>query len=232
MKVAIVIITYNIPSEIFILQIQAIRKLCKDDFTIQIFDNSTKEDMAEAIRYHSELLGIKYRKTNPSVGEGSLSHSWSSNLSYQTLKDEYDYFFYLDHDCIPVVNFSVVEILEDKLYAGIAQKTPTYLWPGCFMFNNNAIDHNLIDFTPNHTLGLDTGGELFHLVDKYGKEMGVFFKENYCQNQHFNHKLYNHYAMIQDTFMHFIAASNWISIEHHTERINGLIAILKEKTNL
>lgn len=231
MKVAVVIITYNIQSEIFILQIQAIRKFCKDYFEIQIFDNSTKDHMGEAIRYHSDLLNVNYTKTNPAVGEGSENHSWAANLSYQILKDNYDYLFYLDHDCVPVVDFSIVEMLGEKLYAGIAQKTPTYLWPGCFMFNNS-VDHDLIDFTPNHLLGLDTGGELFHLVDKYGKESGLFFKENYCQNQYFNHKLYNHYAMIQDTFMHFIAASNWISIEHHTERINGLIAILKEKTNL
>ncbi len=232
MKVGVVIITFNIPSEIFLLQIQAIKKFCTDDFVIEIFDNSTDAAIAESIRYHSEQMGINYRKVNASTTDPSQSHSFASNLSYQLLKDSYDYFFYLDHDCAPVKEFSVVEILGANLYAGIAQNIPTYPWPGCFMFNNNEIDHDLIDFTPNHEKGLDTGGELYKVVEKYGKEAGLFFSEAYCQNQHFQGKLYNHYSMIQDTFMHFIASSNWINLPGHAERMSGLIAILKEKTQL
>ena len=40
-NIGIVIITYNIPSEVFTLQIQAIQKYCMDEFTIEVFDNSS-----------------------------------------------------------------------------------------------------------------------------------------------------------------------------------------------
>lgn len=232
MKLATIIITYNIPSEIFILQIQALRKFCQDQFVIEIFDNSTDEAMAEAIRYHADRLEVNYRKVYASQASGSESHSFAAQFSYDLLKSDYDAFFYLDHDCAPIKEFSVKEILGNKLYAGIAQKTPTYLWPGCFMFKNNEIDRSLIDFSPNHELGLDTGGNLYKLVEALGKENGIFFSEEYHENQHFKGKAYNVYAVIQKTFMHFIAASNWIDLEGHQVRINGLIAILKEKAQL
>ncbi len=231
MKTAIVIITYNIRSEIFILQVEALRKFCKDDFTIEIFDNSNNAEMAEAIRYHADRLGVNYTKVNSSVGTGSESHSWAAQFSHKKTTPEYDYYFYLDHDCIPVKNFSVQEILNGKAYAGIAQKTPTYIWPGCFMFNNYMCGH-LIDFSPNHELQLDTGGGLYKMVEALGKEQGVFFSEEYCQNQHYQKVAYNHYSLINNTFIHFIAASNWNNIEDNDARINGLIAITKEKAGL
>lgn len=232
MKTGIIIICYNIPSEIFTLQIKAIQKYCKDDFVIEVFDNSNDGGMAEAVRYHSELMGVKYKKLYSSQGGPSDSHSWAANFSYDKLKEDYDYFFYLDHDCVPVADFSVQEILKDKLYAGIAQKNPTYLWPGCFMFSNIEINPDLIDFRPNHELTLDTGGNLYKLLEFYGKDKAVFFKEEYHQNPHYQGRLYTDYAMIQDTFMHFIAGSNWVNLEGHQERINGLISVLKEKTQL
>lgn len=232
MRTVIVIITFNIKSEIFILQVEALKKYCQDDFVIEVFDNSDNHEIAEAIRYHSERLCLPYTKTMSSVGNASESHAWAANLSYSLLRDKYDYFFYLDHDCIPVEEFSVVGILSDKLYAGIAQNAKTYLWPGCFMFNNNQVEKHLIDFSPNHDFKLDTGGNTYKLVERYGKEKGVFFFEEYCQNHYYQKAAYNYYSLINKTFIHFIAASNWANIEDNDARINGLIAIVKEKTQL
>lgn len=231
MKTGIVIITYNLASEIFILQVEALRKFCKDDFVIEIFDNSNIFEMAEAIRYHADRLGVNYTKVNSSSASGSESHSWAAQFSYQKTTHEYDYYFYLDHDCIPIKEFSVEKILNEKLYAGIAQKTPTYIWPGCLMFNNAAC-FPYIDFSPNHELQLDTGGSLYKMVEALGKEQGVFFSEEYCQNQHYQKIAYNHYSLINNTFIHFIAASNWANIEDNDARLNGLIAIVKEKAQL
>lgn len=231
MKTGIIVITYNIRSEIFILQVECLRKFCKDDFTIEIFDNSTEPAAAEAIRYHAERLGVNYTKVNSASASGSESHSWAAGFSYHRLSNKYDYYFYLDHDCIPIKCFSVEEILDGKAYAGIAQKTPTYLWPGCFMFNN-LMSGPFIDFSPNHELQLDTGGGLYKLVEAQGKENGIFFTEEYCQNQHYNKQAYSHYSLIQNTFVHFIAASNWANIEDNDARLNGLIAIAKEKAQL
>lgn len=233
MKVGVVIITYNISSELFCLQIEAIRKYCKDDFEIVVVDNSTDAIKSTAIEYHSGLLNLLYRKTFASSMNGSDSHSFSANFSYQRLKNIYDRFIYLDHDVIPVMDFSIEEILgEDKVMAGIGQVKgdTTYFWPGLLFFNNDKIDHNLIDFNPNHQRGLDTGGNLYKVIETYGKEACVFFNESYHQNPEFIDSKYGYYSMIMDeTFLHCVNSSNWSGELRHQERINSLINIIKKK---
>src|SRR3990167_7040052 len=101
MKVGVVVITYNISTEIFLLQIKAIRKFCKDDFTIEVYDNSTDQPIYERIYYHSTRLELNYTKTFAGGKNSSDSHSFSANLAYQKLKDKYEMIFFIDHDCLP-----------------------------------------------------------------------------------------------------------------------------------
>ena len=232
MKTGIVIITFNIDTRIFLLQIEAIRKFCKDDFTIVIIDNSKDKKIAEAIQYHSERLQIQYRRTISKVKDFSMSHSFAANTSYQLLRDQYDIFFYLDHDCIPVAPFSCEDILGEKLFAGIAQKkSKTYFWPGCFMLRNN-IEKEIVDFSPNSEFHLDTGGNLYHLIEKYGEENSVFFSESYMQIEQLSEvKLQNFFSIIHDTFWHCIGASNWFKVVYHETRINSFINAVTEKIN-
>lgn len=236
MKVGIIIITYNLSSEIFLLQMAAIKKFCKDeDYTVEIVDNSSDEKMAEDIRYHASILELNYIKTFAG-GMGSDSHAFAANFSYQKFKDKYNYFAYLDHDIIPVSDFSVVEILSGgHVMAGVGQGAQkTYFWPGLLFWNGNAVDLEIIDFSPSHIFGLDTGGNLYKVIEKYGKENCIFFNEAYHQNPFFNSVGgYNHYAMLADNrFMHMINSSNWNDTERHEERINSLINVAKEKTGL
>lgn len=233
MGVGIIIVTYNISSEIFILQIQALRKFCTDEFEVEVIDNSTDLDLAEQIKYHAGLLEVGYTKTFANSQNGSDSHSFAANFSYQKFKNEFDYLFYIDHDVIPLVEFSVVEILKGgHVMAGIGQeKTKKYFWPGCLMWRNSDIDKQLIDFTPCE--GLDTGGSLWKVIDKYGEDACMFFNESYHENNYFKDKDYGAYAMINNKmFMHFIGSSNWINLENHQERISSLVNIAKEKTGL
>lgn len=157
-KVGIVIICYNIPSEVFLLQVAALKKFCKDDFEIIIIDNSSDSECAEHIRYHASHLGISYTKTFAGGKGSSDSHSWAANFAYQKIKDLYDMILFLDHDCLPVADFSVADTLSGgHVAAGVGQeKSKTYFWPGLFMLSNNAIDKNIVDFSPRE--GLDTGG--------------------------------------------------------------------------
>lgn len=231
MKTGIVIITFNIDTRIFLLQIEAIRKFCKDDFAIEIIDNSKDNKIAEAIQYHSERLEIQYRRTISKVKDFSMSHSFAANISYQLLKDSYDILFYLDHDCVPVEPFSCEEILGEKLFAGIKQqKSKTYFWPGCFMFKNH-IDKSVIDFSPNSEFQLDTGGNLYHLIEKYGEHNAVFFSESYMQNEELYAEKHNFFSIINDTFWHCIGASNWFKVLYHEARINSFINAVTEKIN-
>lgn len=236
MKLGVIIITYNLPVEIFLLQIAGIKKFCKDDYVIEIFDNSSRLKFSEDIKYHAGQFGIKYTKTFSSSQNGSDSHSFAANFAFQKIKNDYTHFFFMDHDLIPVKEFSVVEILSGGyVMGGIGQGAEKkYLWPGCLMINSNELlDKNVIDFSFSHELHLDTGGLLYKTIEQYGEDRCKFFNESYYQNPYFNHNQYSHYTMIMDeTFLHFTNASNWFGADRHEERINTLINIAKEKTGL
>lgn len=225
MKVAIVIITYNCP-ELFLPLIEKIKKHCKDDFEIVIIDNSTIKASIDFIKYHSLNQGLQRIKVRATSENGSDSHSFAANLSYQKLRNQYDYFFYLDHDCFPVKDFSVIDILGEKQMAGIPQqKEKLYYWPGCLMFKNQKEG---IDFTPQP--GLDTGGSLWYLIEHLGEENLIFFDEVHVQNPEFNKSFYNFYSEINEgMFIHTINASNWNNTNDHRERINSILNLLEKK---
>lgn len=226
-KIGIIIITYN-NARLLPPQVECIRKFCKDNFEIVIIDNSTDLEQSEAIEYHCTQFDLELIRTCASAKNSSDSHSFAANASYLLLKDRYKYFFYLDHDCFPVKDFSVIKMLDGEYFAGIKQaKSKTYLWPGCFMFDASV---DGIDFGVSHVHGLDTGGNLYKALEAY-PDKTVFFSETYKQNPGFNKGMYNFYAMIQDTFMHFINSSNWNHQDTNEERVNSLLNILKNKTD-
>lgn len=231
-KVAIVIIAYN-NSDFIIKQAQCIRRFCKDDFDIIVIDNSSRNELAEAIRYHALNLKCIYIKTQASSRNGTESHAFACNFAYFKYKDQYRYFFFTDHDSFPIKKFSVKGILENKVMAGLGQSKPsgkTYFWAGCVMFDNSKVDSSLIDFSPSHELGLDTGGNLYKVIERYGEKKCVFFNEAYHQNPDFNKSFYNFYSSINnEMFMHFINGSNWANAISNEERINSLMNILEER---
>lgn len=225
-KTGIFIVAYNCPT-LLVPQLELIRKFCKDDFEIVILDNSTDLEASKGIKWHSK--DCRYIKTNASSKMGSGSHSFAANLGYGRFGNNYDYNFWLDHDALPIKPFSVVEMLEGKLMAGLGQeKDKTYFWPGCFMFNSNKVKD--VDFSP--LPGLDTGGGTYKLIEKHGLESCVFFSEAYFENPYFvcDNPKYNYYTVIAETFMHFIGGSGWESLERNEERINSLLNIVKELT--
>lgn len=229
---AIVIITFNIDHRIFIFQIEAIKKFCTDDYVIEVIDNSTNKEKSEAIKYHAGIQQVSYRKTEPGEIDSSHSHAFAANLSFKMLFEFYDYFFYLDHDCIPVKPFSVVDILGDYDAAGVVAGIDVkYLWPGCMMWNNKTVDRGLIDFTPSHEMRTDTGGGSYVLLERY---KCLFFDEIGCYNPHFaNTKLYYFYMMIyNETFIHFLNGSDWNSTKYNDQRLNSLMNIANERIQL
>lgn len=223
----IVVVTYNIPINVLLIQIQAIKKFSLDPYELILVDNSDNPEAIENIRYHTSIQpDIRYFKVDSIPSRGSDSHAFAANLAYSLVREEYEYLFYLDHDCLPIKGFSVKEILEDKLLGGIGQeKGKKYFWPGCFMFNNAKVDKNLVNFSPNLEFGLDTGGNLYRLLEAYGPDSTVFFNEEYKQNTQFTENQYNYYALIYNrTFMHFVNGSNWASASNNESRLNTLLA--------
>lgn len=231
-KLAIVIITYNV-SNLLSRQINLIRKYCKDsDYEIIVFDNSNKKDKIDDIKYLTTELGVELFKILSVESAGSESNVFACNVAYSLLKDKYEFFFYLDHDTFPLRDFSVLEILHGRAIAGVGQvKKKKYFQQTCLMWDNRTIDHDLINFSFSHELGLDSGGMLYKIIEKYTEGACVFFNEGYCQNPYYRTGFYNFYSVINDEmFMHFINASNWNPTPDNEARINGLINILDERT--
>lgn len=229
MKAAIGVITYNIDSRIFVLQMQSLIKFCRDEFDIHIIDNSYDKEKANDIKYHCDQMHISYKRTKSGSKNSSDSHTFALKFAYDYLCDKYDYFLFLDHDCIPVKPFSIAEVLGIKLMAGIGQgQAHRYLWVGCLFMNTSGIDKELIDFSFSHQLHLDTGGMLYKAIEKYGEENFIFFDEVYCQIDGFQGKS-GYYTLINDgMFCHYVNGSNWENTQRHEERMSALINITNQ----
>lgn len=216
----IIIITYNCHS-LLRKQIERIGRHCLDKFELIVVDNSTDKESIQHIKYICSLNhSIKLVKTDASSRNGSGSHAFAANVAWGMFRDQYSHFLFLDHDCFPVKAFSVVEILGDKIMAGIAQaKSKLYVWPGCLMLRAG-LD---VDFSTNHELQLDTGGNLYKIIEQAPDDI-IYFDEQYKENPEFNKNMYNFYALINNgMFMHFINGSGWNAVGNQEERINSLL---------
>jgi hypothetical protein len=229
--IAIIVVVYNV-SNLISTQIDFIRRFCKDDkYHIIIIDNSNNQNISNQIKQQS--LSCIYHKIDSGTN-GSEGHAFACNYAYSVFQNNYEYMFFLDHDIFPITNFSVKDILGDKVIGGPGQirKTKIYLWPGCVMFNNNKIAHNLISFSTNPSLGLDTGGMLYRVIETYGQNNCAFFDEHYEDNISVNGTNYGNYSIISNpsfSFMHFRNASNWNYVSNNDERIASLLHILHNK---
>jgi len=232
MKAAIIIVVYN-TAEFIVKQVECIRRFCKENPNIIIIDNSSKQEVSDAIVYRIQNLNCIYEKVTSHSGNPSLSHAFAANHAYHKYYLEYDYVMMLDHDAFPIVEFSMEKILEGgKLIAGMTQfrrSGKVYFWPGCLIISN-ALSPELIDFSPNEQYGLDTGGNLYKAFEKFPKHNFVFFDEHTHENIHFKQLHHNKYTVIGKIFMHFIAGSNWNNLpkEEYDARISGLMAILND----
>lgn len=232
-ELAIVIIAYNEP-KFTPVQLDLIDKYCTDqDRDVWVIDNSFMEKASQAIQYHTLIRHNQYFRTRAKAVNSSVSATFALNMAYIRLRDNYDYFLFLDHDAFPVREFSVKEELGQAVMAGVGQqKAKMYFHTGYLMFNNKEIDHSLIDFSCNDQYQLDTGGNLYRVVEHYPDRL-IFWNEEYEENPYFTQGFYNFYSMINDgMFMHFINGSGWnkLEAEGQEQRINSLLCALNEKT--
>lgn len=239
-KVLIITVAYG-SSRLIIKQNELIKRFCKDEnFEHIVIDNSKVDNVLNELNSFLETNkgAFKLHRTNFDIGDNSQSHALALNWAYSVYKESCDYCFFIDHDCFPVKDFSVVEMLENKVHGGLIQlRQPKneegkevdffYFWAGFFMFNNNKIGRSLIDFSPNRQFGLDTGGNLYPLFYIYKKEQ--YFESS--ETKHLNPQFEGEeYAMLHNEgFLHFINGSNWSGRENHELRLESLYGILEEK---
>lgn len=229
--VAIVIIVFNIYNLIS-KQIELINKFCKENVDIIIIDNSSNLDVALEINKITCNFSCQYLKIDAKL-DSSLSHAFACNYAYKMFNKLYKHILFMDHDIFPIQNFSIENLLDNKYASGIGQLRPNkiYFWPGLFIIDNIKIDTNIIDFSTNSSFGLDTGGNLYKLIETYGKENFNFLDEVHIQNNFNEQTQYKIYSLIGNTFMHFLNASNWANQPNNENRINFLLNILHNYVN-
>jgi glycosyltransferase involved in cell wall biosynthesis len=211
-KVGIIIVTYNV-SDLLDSQILSIRKNCTDkDYKIIVIDNSTNSIHIDNIEKYCTKNNIIRVKVDYNVFDPSTNHAMALNFAYYSFSKKFDYLFFLDHDLFPIKKFNVSEIMYGKLMAGREVKlSNTYLWPGCLMI---AKLEEKVDFIPVNDL--DTGGRLHTVVSKDPNSIVVFdlknqsFGDDVKFNNYFMHEYYE--LIFNETFMHFIKASNWCNV--------------------
>lgn len=233
-KVGIIIVVFNI-SNLIEMQINLIKRFCKDDkYEIIVVDNSTDLENAKIVEGIVSAAGCRYLKTQ-STADFSQSHASACNFGYNQFKRSHKYLMLLDHDNFPIKDFSVAQILKDKVIGGVAQARNDiyYFWPGCVIINNEMVDINIVNFSTNPQLGLDTGGNLHKVIKRHGMDQTVHFDQYNIPNPA-NTDMYSFYNLIKNNtstaefaFMHFINSSNWNQKENNKERVESLIEILK-----
>jgi glycosyltransferase involved in cell wall biosynthesis len=231
-KTAIITVSFNV-SKLIEHQIKSFKKFCKDNYELIVVDNSTKQDEIVKIKKLCEDNNIKLIRTNINVfntfNNSSNNHGLSLNYVYNLLKKEFDYLFFVDHDLFAIKDFSVEEILGDKLMAGHEQiiNNIKYFWPGLLMLGKIKED---LDFTPVHPL--DTGGKLSkYILENPNKVLTIKHKHvpiDLKFNDYYMHEFYD--DLHNGTFMHFIKASNWCNVNENTfnARQNYLYSLLND----
>lgn len=238
-KVLIITVAYG-SSRLIIKQNELIKRFCKDDnFEHIVVDNSKVNNVLDELNSFLETNkdAFKLHRTNFETGDNSQSHALALNWAYSVYKESCDYCFFIDHDCFPTKEFSVIKMLDGKVFRGLKQvrfvknesdyDVPiNYMWPGFFMIDNNKIGRNMIDFSTNKQFHLDTGGNLYPLFYVYPQ--GYFES---TETKHANPQFEGEeYAMLHnEMFMHFQKASNWNGAPNHELRLESLYGILNEK---
>jgi hypothetical protein len=228
----IVIIVFNLDGRVFDLQIESIKKFCLDNYSIHIYDNSSDDFMSDVIYHKAMSHEVNYTRVTSEAVDPSHSHAYAANYAFNDLYHDTEYFFFLDHDCIPVKTFSVVSILGNNIAAGVQQGFETkYFWAGMFMFNNHKVKKQFINFNPIHKLRIDTGGMNYKIFRNYPKEC-VWLDEVGVKNETIEDEFYYYYLMLNNRgFIHFINTSNWRGVPNTENRITSLIEITKNLIN-
>ena len=223
-KIAIVTTTFNTP-QLIEKQLDCFRKLCQDDFDFIIGDNSTNKEASDFFENFAKKEKVIYKKTFKKYQEAnpSDSHSRALNIVYDEFMDQYDYFLFVDHDLFPTKPFSAIGMLGDKILAGSPREYEgkIYFIVSFFIINVSKIDRSIVDFSTYP--GLDNGGGLYKIIERYGKECALFLDKVKIPAK------YLQYDIVEGNFMHFIKSSNWDNHLHHQESIDDMMEILNKR---
>lgn len=230
---AILIIQFNC-SELLDTQLRLLAKYMPEDARIVVFDNSNEPWHKYSNCHYALKQGVNYITCDTESDDFSTSHAEALNSAYA----QYigcDFILFLDHDIFPISPFAL-SLSPGKIAGAVPQERikGVYYWPGLFYLNNKELSNNQkqnINFLPNPSLGLDTGGQLINTIPN---ERVDFFHET-----HVEHPLLSEYeddlksyslikTGINSGWIHFRKASNWNKSPHGQERTQRCLQILNQ----
>jgi len=243
-QVGIIIVAFNCP-DFIMRQVECINRFYQGECDIIIFDNSnvircdiSKMEVFRDRFEHANKNNVLYHGFVGQYNNPSDSHSYACNEAYKFYSSQYSRLLFLDHDIFPVKPFSIDNLLFANntsyyVISGLGQIKNHYIyyWAGCVAFNTNLVHPDIVDFSTNSELGLDTGGNLYRCIEGYGPLCG-FVNEERLQNPYFNSSEYDFYTLVnKGMFMHFTNGSNWNKSAKNDDRISSLYRILTERIN-
>ena len=175
----------QVPSSAFF-----VKKLGRDEnYRHVIVDNSPKKSARKQMKQICERKGVDYvcvplyidKLISHKLFGNGLSHGAAINwMFYHVLKyNQPESFALLDHDVLPLKEFSLKEILISRDFYGVERNKGVawYLWPGWCVFKYDLIEKYKPNFLPVfvNDVYLDSGGGNYeHLYCHYDLNHIVF----------------------------------------------------------
>jgi hypothetical protein len=192
-------------SDFIKIQHQTLKNFLKDDYEYIIFNDAFDDNEAQEINDACLLLGITCIRI-PQENRGTPSwmleeysqfvqeHPWWSvaafrhdqAIAYMMKMKGFNYngiVVLLDADLFLINDFSIVDFLEDYDIAGVRlgyEPNRLHFWPGLMFFRMDRLPNKeTMEFTPVMTkeLTLNTGGSLYHYLEKNPGVKKLFFKQ-------------------------------------------------------
>lgn len=224
---ALASISYNHP-RVISEQIRLLDKYLEDDFSLAVFDASSKELAAREIEQVCAAGGVRYRKLSTHVHHEALNQAAS-------LLEETEYLGFLDHDVFPVKPTRLIPLIEEAGFYGIGQRHPAtghlYLWPGFCFFSREWLNGRSLDFSGirdgDKRNDGDTGSALWPLFAK--EDWAKLFRPTHQHRFIREPDGYGLQSFGYEQFgdwLHFTNASHWMKVPRPKERDKLLFDLL------
>lgn len=147
------------------------------DASILIFDNSRKISAKREIEQVCQKHRIPYLALpfNPTK-HVNRSHGMAMQWVFRNIvcRIQPKRFGYIDHDLIPIRSVSIEELAGDQSFYGLLRpryenrvdKRAWSLWAGYCVFDYRAVSGLPLNFLYDFSIGLDTGGQNYHVLYK------------------------------------------------------------------
>ncbi len=202
-------------------QIKLIRKFLPANICHIICDNSSSEEVSRKIEQICLDSSTAYIRLPKFLNEDpSRNHGNALNWIYKhVIRKRKNDFALLDHDIFPIRNIYLQRLQETPLCGRVHEKAKGwFLWPGFSFYRYGYMALHKTNFLP--CKGLDTGGSNYKSIykncaSKDVKALKISIYDIYQQKEIpeiYPGFLKSCVEIIDDSWLHITAASNWTDI--------------------